>query len=92
MRLVEAKRDGDLLRLCFVDGDLAVRKLILASLEGKQREGLRFTLLKACREAGRDIAYAKYGDKWVEHDPRDFWSENATQEERAMLKDALNGG
>ena len=96
MRLVEATRSGDVLSLCFVDGDLCVRKEAFVSnavraIGTNQKHALAMSALRKMREAEADFAYMKYGERWREQVKGRFWKGEITEEESKMLGEAING-
>ena len=96
MRLVEATRSGDVLSLCFVDGDLCVRKEAAPSklsltVGMKLEHALAVATLRKMREAEADFAYMKYGERWREQVKGRFWKGEITEEESKMLGEAING-
>ena len=96
MRLAEATRDGEGLNLCFVDGNLCVRKKAVPSglaiaVGMKPKHALVMAAVRRMREAVADFAYMKYGDKWREHCDGRLWNGEISEEEHKILDEAING-
>jgi hypothetical protein len=81
--------------LIFADGDdVVVKKVRISSCSKAVGAPLAaestWQIMKAAREAIRDFAFKKHGEKWKDHIPvGDFWNERMSDVEKELVKHAV---
>jgi len=80
--------DGIRMEIAFANGEEVILRAVIEPLDRFQSQPMPIArrLLKAIREAKRDIAYSRYGKDWPEHcSAGDFWSDEISDDEAETM-------